>query len=207
MEQTSDKNMKIYTKTGDKGKTSLFSGERISKCHDRVETYGEVDELNSFAGMISAWLPQKEQDLVFEIQSIQKILFTIGSWLATTPDSSSILRLAPLKHSHVEDLEKAIDRMDETLPLLQTFILPGGGPASAAAHVARTVCRRVERHVIRLVQNEKIMEQKIEDQMAIIQQYLNRLSDYFFVLARYCNKTANIADVPYLPGKNTTPET
>jgi len=97
--------------------------------------------------------------------------------------------------------------MDETLPVLHAFILPGGGPASAAAHVARTVCRRVERHVIRLVQNEKITEQKIENQMIIIQQYLNRLSDYFFVLARYCNKMANISDVVYSPGKRTIPET
>jgi cob(I)alamin adenosyltransferase len=199
--------MKVYSKTGDKGKTSLFSGERISKCHDRVETYGEMDELNSFVGIISASLPQEAKSIVTEIQAIQEVLFTIGSWLATTPDSNSIHQLVPLEHSHVEVLEKAIDRMDETLPVLHAFILPGGGPASAAAHVARTVCRRVERHVIRLVQNEKITEQKIENQMIIIQQYLNRLSDYFFVLARYCNKMANISDVVYSPGKKTIPET
>ncbi|RPJ81805.1 MAG: cob(I)yrinic acid a,c-diamide adenosyltransferase [Deltaproteobacteria bacterium] len=193
--------MKVYTKTGDKGITSLFSGERISKCHDRVETYGEIDELNSFVGMISAWLPQEEQSTVSEIQTIQKNLFQIGSWLATTPGSDSIRHLVPMETSTVEYLEKAIDRMEEALPRLQLFILPGGGPASAAAHVARTVCRRVERHVIRLIQNEKITEQKIENQMSIIQQYLNRLSDYFFVLARYCNKIANISDVVYIPKK------
>ncbi|MBA4366021.1 MAG: ATP:cob(I)alamin adenosyltransferase [Desulfobacterium sp.] len=195
--------MKVYTKTGDKGKTSLFSGERISKCHDRVETYGEMDELNSFIGMISASLPQEAKSIATEIQAIQEVLFTIGSWLATTPDSDSIHQLVPLEYSYVEDLEKAIDRMDETLPGLQAFILPGGGPASSAAHVARAVCRRVERHVIRLVQNEKITVQKIENQMTIIQQYLNRLSDYFFVLARYCNKIMNIADIEYFPEKNT----
>jgi cob(I)alamin adenosyltransferase len=193
--------MKVYTKTGDKGKTSLFSGERISKCHDRVETYGEMDELNSFVGMISASLPQEAKNIVPEIQAIQEVLFTIGSWLATTPDSDSIHQLVPLEYSNVEYLEKAIDRMDEALPRLQAFILPGGGPASSAAHVARTVCRRVERHVIRLIQNEKNTVQKIENQMTIIQQYLNRLSDYFFVLARYCNKIENIADVVYLPGE------
>ncbi len=179
--------MKIYTKTGDKGKTSLFSGERIPKSHKRVETYGEVDELNAFIGLVSASLSVKENNIRAELHTIQQRLFTMGSWLATTPEPVYTDRLMPFPQASVDTLEKAIDHMSDTLPELHEFILPGGSQAAAAAHVARTVCRRVERHALDLIQSETITEKGIQTQMDIILKYLNRLSDYFFVLARYLN--------------------
>ncbi|RJP77828.1 MAG: cob(I)yrinic acid a,c-diamide adenosyltransferase [Desulfobacteraceae bacterium] len=193
--------MKVYTKTGDRGKTSLFSGERVLKCHDRVETYGEIDELNSFIGMLLTFLPKEEKQIVSEIQNIQRVLFQIGSWLAVTPDSGYAAQLSPLDPAFIENLEQSIDQMDQALPELHSFILPGGGQAAATAHVARTICRRAERHLIRLVQNEKPLGKKTEERMAITQIYLNRLSDYFFILARYCNMLMDIADIEYLPQK------
>jgi len=196
--------MKIYTKTGDKGKTSLFSGERVTKNHARVETYGEIDELNSYIGMIAAFLPPKQHDLVAEIQDIQKTLFVIGAQLATKPHSERARQLFPLASTKIISLEQSIDRMESKLPPLHSFILPGGGPASASAHVARTVCRRAERRLVNLVQCEKPSDAKPDEQMALIQQFLNRLSDYLFVVARYCNLIADIADMEYLPGNETS---
>lgn len=198
--------MKIYTKTGDQGKTSLFSGERVAKHDARVEVYGEIDELNSFVGCITAFLPSKKDPITSEIENVQKALFVIGARLATTPDSERNCRLIPLTSADIKTLEQAIDRMESSLPPLHSFILPGGSQAAAAAHVARTVCRRAERRLTRLIQDESSGDSQTDEQMAMVRQYLNRLSDYLFVLARYCNLLSGISDTAYLPGDHTSTE-
>lgn len=190
-----EQKIKIYTGTGDGGRTSLFSGERVIKSHQRVEAYGDVDELNSVLGGLIAVLPQKEPELITEVQSIQSDLLHVGAWLATTPGSSSSALLEEVGDAHVRTLEEAIDRMEQKLPVLKAFILPGGHISAAWAHVARTVCRRAERKVVQLI------DEPIEDTTssplrgAIV--YLNRLSDYLFVLARHCNQVMGIQDISW----------
>jgi cob(I)alamin adenosyltransferase len=183
--------MKIYTGTGDRGTTSLFSGERVSKSHVRIEAYGDVDELNAVLGVLVATLPQGQAELAEEIQQIQSDLLHIGAWLATTPASPSLDVLEKITAAQITSLELAIDRLEEELPALRGFIIPGGHISAAWAHVARTVCRRAERHVVRL------SEESSENQAALreVIVYLNRLSDYLFVLARYCNQIAGVADI------------
>ncbi len=168
--------MKIYTKTGDKGETGLFGGDRVSKDARRIEAYGAVDELNSLVGIIRALRPNKKIDQV--LLGIQNDLFVLGADLATrkTNKRSLIPRIGP---SHVALLEKAIDTLQLPLTPLKTFILPGGTIAASHLHYARTVCRRAERSVVRLSRSEEINE------YALV--YLNRLSDLLFVLARYAN--------------------
>ncbi|GBC61604.1 ATP:cob(I)alamin adenosyltransferase [Desulfonema ishimotonii] len=180
--------MKVYTGGGDRGKTSLFSGERVSKCHDQVEAYGEIDELNSVLGAITAAMPETMSGLVREIRDIQSDLLAVGALLATTPDSASIGKLEKFDAEKPRALEAAIDRMDAELPPLKAFILPGGHMTAAWAHIARTVCRRAERRIISLTPPEHLREALV---------YINRLSDYLFVLARYCNHLAGVADVPW----------
>lgn len=164
--------MKIYTKTGDSGTTGLFGGKRLPKNHLRIETYGTVDELNSYIGLVRDVTTDNEtRDL---LKSIQDRLFTIGSNLASDPDKNVIT-----PDLHVEDievLEKAMDKMNEALPALKNFILPGGHTTVSFCHVARCVCRRAERLVVALNENEPVEP--------LILKYLNRLSDYLFVLAR-----------------------
>ena len=189
--------MKVYTKSGDKGKTSLFSGERVSKCEDRVETYGELDELNAAIGLIASVLPKDQVQIFKEVHNIQKTLFTIGAWLATKPGSVHIEKLTKLSASSVDNIETSIDQMSNELPELHAFILPGGSQPAACAHSARTICRRVERHVIRLFEKETVLNPEIQNQYNIIQKYLNRLSDYLFTLARYLNMKMNIQDNCY----------
>jgi cob(I)alamin adenosyltransferase len=183
--------MKIYTGTGDRGTTSLFSGERVSKSHVRIEAYGDVDELNAVLGVLVATLPQGQAELAEEIQQIQSDLLHIGAWLATTPTSPSLDVLEKITAAQITSLELAIDRLEEELPALRGFIIPGGHISAAWAHVARTVCRRAERHIVRL------SEESSENQAALreVIVYLNRLSDYLFVLARYCNQIAGVADI------------
>lgn len=166
--------MKIYTKTGDQGQTSLIGGTRVPKHHIRIETYGMVDELNSYIGMIRD-LTRKDDHLNFVLNEIQDRLFTIGSNLAADPEKSR-MKLPDLHESDVTLLEKEIDRMNESLPELKNFILPGGDITASWCHLARCVCRRCERLVTQL--SEK------SDVQPIIIVYLNRLSDYLFVLAR-----------------------
>jgi cob(I)alamin adenosyltransferase len=187
--------MKIYTGTGDRGKTSLFSGERIFKSNRRIEAYGDVDELNSFLGLLSAALAQDSPEIIAEIQRVQSDLFHIGAWLATTPDSTSTADLDEISEENVALLESAIDRMEKALTPLQSFILPGGHMASALAHVGRTVCRRAERHVVRLTGMET--GQQMPETLNTLLIYLNRLSDYLFVLARYCNFVAGVEDITW----------
>jgi cob(I)alamin adenosyltransferase len=190
--------MKIYTSGGDKGKTSLFSGERITKGHLRIEAYGNVDELNSVVGALLSSLPeairsQCQRDLL----SIQSDLFVIGAWMATTPNSPNISSLDSINQVKIGELETAIDRMDAALSDLHGFILPGGHPSSSWTHVARTVCRRTERQVVRLRDLERA--EGLESLLDPVLIYLNRLSDYLFVLARYCN---HIMEVPEILWEN-----
>ncbi|MEE8397593.1 MAG: cob(I)yrinic acid a,c-diamide adenosyltransferase [Desulfobacterales bacterium] len=184
--------MKIYTSAGDKGTTSLLSGERIPKSHIQVEAYGDVDELNSVLGALLSALTDKQEECIGTIDQIQSDLFHMGALLATAPDSSSVDSLTPFSKETIEFLENAIDQLEEKLPPLKGFILPGGHVSAARAHIARTVCRRAERHVVGLVDNLDGDTPREHFQTAII--YLNRLSDYLFVLARYCNHTMNEPD-------------
>jgi cob(I)alamin adenosyltransferase len=181
--------MKVYTRTGDQGKSSLFSGERVSKNHARIKTYGEVDELSSVIGALIAFLPADSALLETQLRQIQSDLFQVGAWLATLPDSLAAQRLAPFTSAPTQRLEQQIDALQATLPELRAFILPGGNPAAAWAHLARTVCRRAERTAIDLTQNEA------PSGLGPILTYLNRLSDYLFVAARFCNQSAGISDI------------
>ncbi|WP_028318781.1 cob(I)yrinic acid a,c-diamide adenosyltransferase [Desulfobulbus elongatus] len=185
--------MKVYTGGGDKGKTSLFSGERVPKHHVRIEAYGDLDELNSFLGVLAALLPDGEQAVQNDLEGMQSTLFLAGAWLATTPDSSATAYLSPLPETAAKDIEKRIDALSEVLPELKEFILPGGQPVAAWAHVARTVCRRCERRLTNLIESAN----GNGAELAAIQVYLNRLSDYLFVLARYLNKVLGTADTTW----------
>lgn len=183
--------MKIYTGTGDKGITSLFSGERVPKDNTRVDAYGDIDELNSILGALTAHFSD-EKALIEEMRQIQSDLMQLSAWLATTPDSALIESLAEISTEQIAFLEKAIDRLQKGLPVLKGFILPGGHITAAWAHVARTVCRRSERKVLPLLNN--LPEGKAAEQYRKSLVYLNRLSDYLFVLARHCNHIHGISD-------------
>ena len=186
--------MKIYTGTGDKGKTSLFSGERLSKADARIDAYGDLDELNSILGVLAAYLCAQEER-VAELQQIQSDLLQAGSWLATLPDSSAIDSLREMTADQIRFLEKAIDRYEKELPELNAFILPGGHLTAAWAHVARTVCRRCERKAVSLISESKKPKATEPYQRVLV--FLNRLSDYLFVLARYCNHIHGVAEKPW----------
>lgn len=183
--------MKVYTGGGDKGKTSLFSGERVPKHHIRIEAYGDLDELNSILGAVMALLPEKQQAVHDDLEEIQSHLFLAGAWLATTPNSSATGYLTTLPVNVSKDLEKRIDTLSEVLPVLKEFILPGGQLVAAWSHVARTVCRRCERRLTELIEDSSDAG---ESELAVIQVYLNRLSDYLFVLARYLNHSLGTPD-------------
>jgi cob(I)alamin adenosyltransferase len=142
--------MKIYTGTGDKGKTSLFSGERLFKDNSRIDAYGDIDELNSILGALAANLSD-EKELIEELRQIQSTLLQLSAWLATKPDSALIESLEEITDKQITFLEDAIDRLQEELPVLKGFILPGGHVTASWAHVARTVCRRSERKVVPLL--------------------------------------------------------
>ena len=148
--------MKIYTGTGDRGKTSLFSGERVLKSSPRIEAYGSLDELNSVMGAIPAAMVEAPAGLEKEIQTLQTALLNAGAWLATTHGSESMQRLTPFTEEPVKWVEQAIDRIQTELPELRSFILPGGHLSAAMAHMARTICRRVERRVIDLAATEVV---------------------------------------------------
>lgn len=185
--------MKIYTGTGDGGRTSLLSGERTAKNAVRVATYGMIDELCSFIGAVDAAVPQAEQrqHVSRTLRHIQADLFGIGAILATSPGGQEADLLKPLDMAKVEWLEKEIDAMDQHLEALHTFILPGGHPSAAWAQVVRTICRRAERDVITLHEREGCLYSKE------IIAYLNRLSDFFFVLARYLNMLSGTDEITW----------
>lgn len=185
--------MKIYTGSGDRGMTSLFSGERVKKSNIRVEAYGDVDELGSVLGALVSALPKDTPKLIREVRQIQSDLLHIGAWLAASPESWPVAGVKEITPKFSQALEAAIDRMEAELPDLKAFILPGGHASAAWAHIARTVCRRAERHVVRLLDEQHAGE--TVEQLRQIIVYLNRLSDYLFVFARHCNRTAGIPDV------------
>jgi cob(I)alamin adenosyltransferase len=187
--------MKIYTGTGDRGKTSLFSGERVSKASERLEAYGDLDELNSIIGALIANLASDRSDLINELQRIQADIFIIGAWLATTANSPALESLEQIKEKQIDFLEKAIDRLEDQLPDLKNFILPGGHMTASWAHVARCICRRTERHAVLVVDESE--DDKATEQLKRALIYLNRLSDYLFVLARECNRIHRVTDIPW----------
>jgi cob(I)alamin adenosyltransferase len=183
--------MKIYTKTGDKGTTSLIGGTRLSKAHVRIEAYGTVDELNSYIGLLGDQeVNEKRRDLLKEIQDR---LFTIGSHLASESDKSKRI-LPDLQQEDIILLETEMDKIDSQVPPLHAFILPGGNPSVSFGHIARTVCRRAERAVIHLQQSEEV-----ED---IVVRYLNRLSDYLFMLCRMMAYELEIEEITWKPRVN-----
>ena len=214
--------MRIYTKTGDKGSTSLIGGTKVPKSHLRIESYGTVDELNSFIGLLNDQLasagsqatpssttppstdaaqtlpqhpgsaPTLFGDIHPFLREIQDRLFTIGASLACDPEKESKLKIPDLKEEDLTILENAIDQMDAILPPMKSFLLPGGHIAVSTAHVARCVCRRAERSCVRLQEESSYIE-------PIVIRYLNRLSDYLFMLSRYTGHLLNAPEIPWKP--------
>jgi cob(I)alamin adenosyltransferase len=179
---------KVYTKTGDKGETSLIGGTRVPKHHIRIESYGTVDELNSYIGLIRDQnIDEQSKTVLIEIQDR---LFTIGSSLASDPEKSK-MKIPDLKEEDIVFLEKEIDKMDESLPEMKSFVLPGGHTTVSFCHIARCVCRRAERLTIQLSENDYVNE--------LVIKYLNRLSDYLFVLSRKLSQDLNASEIPWKP--------
>lgn len=181
--------LKIYTKTGDSGETSLIGGRRVPKYHEQIEAYGTVDELNSYIGLVRDYSTDEHSREA--LTEIQERLFTIESLLAADPEVPGKVKLPYILEEDISLLEKEIDEMNRDLPGIQLFVLPGGHPCSSMAHVARTVCRRAERVVLRLSRDHPV------DPICI--KYLNRLSDYLFVLSRKINKDNNISEITWKP--------
>jgi cob(I)alamin adenosyltransferase len=188
--------MTIYTRRGDNGETDLFSGARVAKTHPRVEACGAVDELNAVLGGVLTHLDEEQDPLAGEVARIQTELLQLGARLGTEPGTDMAERLDADKigiaGEHVAALEAAIDRMTEALPPLTGFIVPRGHPAAVWAHLARTVCRRAERRVV-----EVAAAGERDDDLRHGMEYLNRLSDYLFVLARTCNRLAGVDEVAW----------
>jgi cob(I)alamin adenosyltransferase len=180
--------MRIYTKAGDQGKTSLIGGTRVHKSHHRIDAYGTVDELNAYVGLVRD--QPVNSDRLDLLKEIQDCLFVIGASLATDPDKAN-RTLPDLRESDIQLLEAEMDRMDAELPELRHFVLPGGHASVSAAHVARTVCRRAERLVVALAQEEPVA--------ALVIKYLNRLSDYLFVLSRKMALELGVEEVKWYP--------
>jgi|TARA_B110000908_G_C10219965_1_gene434801 cob(I)alamin adenosyltransferase len=189
--------MKIYTKTGDKGTTSLYGGTRVPKYHLRIESYGTIDELNSYIGLIST--QQIDKNSTTSLLKIQNELFTIGSMLATPEDKETLksgkerLNIPKVDTSSITYLEQEIDAMNENLPAMTHFVLPGGHQAVSYCHIARCICRRAERITVQLSEEVLINGDVLK--------YLNRLSDYLFVLARKLTYDNNIEEIPWIPEK------
>ena len=191
--------MKIYTKTGDRGTTALFGGTRVKKYNLRIESYGTVDELNSYIGLI------KDQEISKEIKNsllqIQTELFTLGAMLATPPEKETLksgkerLNIPKIDEASILFLENGIDTMEEELPQMTHFILPGGHQAVSFCHIARCVCRRAERLSVELNDQETVNND--------ILKYLNRLSDYLFVLARKLSKDLSVEEIKWIPEKKS----
>jgi cob(I)alamin adenosyltransferase len=180
--------MKIYTKTGDKGQTSLIGGTRVPKHHIRIEAYGTVDELNSWIGVLRDSIA--EEAVTTLLVEIQDRLFTVGSLLAADPGKSK-MKLPELEDADITRLEQAIDAMNELLPPMRHFVLPGGHITVSHCHVARCVCRRAERNVTHLSETAEVS--------AVITQYLNRLSDYLFILSRKLSYDLGATETPWKP--------
>ena len=183
--------MKVYTKTGDKGKTSLFGGKRVFKNDAQIESYGNVDELNSWIGLLrDLSLSEDEKQVLVEIQ---EILFTVGSYLATDSDKKESLKLPSLAESMIAKLEIEMDKMDENLAPMKFFVLPGGHASVSNCHIARTVCRRSERSIVAL--------NSADQDIDFAKRYVNRLSDYLFVLSRKWAIDFSAKEIPWKPKK------
>jgi cob(I)alamin adenosyltransferase len=180
--------MKIYTKTGDAGETGLFGGARVSKASDRVDVYGEVDELNSVIGAARAHGTDPRCDAL--LKTVQSELFNIGAELACVAGKEFKLGVPLVSDAEITPLEDMIDALEADLQPLTNFVLPAGSVEASFLHIARTVCRRAERKLVALSQREPIRNELVR--------YLNRLSDLFFVMARHANHRANVADVPWI---------
>ncbi len=180
--------MKIYTKTGDKGQTSLIGGTRVPKQHVRIEAYGTVDELNSWIGLIRDQPAAAHSSKI--LIEIQDRLFTIGSSLAADPEKSK-MKIPDLKEEDVLLLEQEMDKMNESLPEMKSFVLPGGHTAVSYCHIARCVCRRAERATLRLSETGFVAD--------LVIKYLNRLSDYLFVLSRLFSQELKATEIPWKP--------
>lgn len=173
--------MKVYTKTGDAGKTSLIGGIRVPKCCERLESYGTIDELNSQIGLLITYCTDK-RDVEF-LTDVQAKLFVVGSYLATDTSQTELRQSSIVTEQMVIEVENEIDRIEETLPPIKLFILPGGCRGAAVCHVCRTVCRRAERRILSLVETGAEVDGNVIA-------YVNRLSDYLFVLSRHLNVLA-----------------
>lgn len=190
--------MKIYTKTGDDGTTALFGGTRVAKHHIRINSYGTLDELNSWLGMLrDQRLEQHDSEFLL---TIQQNLFTLGAILATDPKKAKLksgkerLNIPLIQREDIKKLEIEMDQINESLPAMTHFILPGGHPTVSICHIARTVCRRAERMTTLLHENEPVDE--------IVLSYINRLSDYLFILARKLTSQLQVEEVRWMPTKN-----
>lgn len=180
--------MKVYTKTGDKGSTSLIGGTRVPKSHIRIDAYGTIDELNSYIGLIRDLSEDKNVNAI--LVEVQDRLFTIGSMLASDPVKSK-MKIPDLVDEDVFVLEKEIDRMSESLPEMRSFVLPGGHPLVSHTHIARCICRRAERKIVYLSLQEQAPDK--------VEVYVNRLSDYLFVLSRWFSHLLNAEETPWKP--------
>ena len=181
---------KIYTKTGDLGKTSLIGGTKVPKNHIRIEAYGTVDELNSYIGLTGDHFSNEHTKTI--LKEIQDRLFTIGSALACDPDKEPLMKIPDLKEADVVLLENEIDKMNEELSPMKSFILPGGHVAVSTAHVTRCICRRAERLCVNMQEHELFVD-------PLVVKYLNRLSDYLFVLARYASHLLKVEEIKWKP--------
>jgi cob(I)alamin adenosyltransferase len=189
---------KIYTRTGDKGMTALIGGTKVPKSSARIEAYGTIDELNSFIGLLMDQLnltspatPLAAETTPF-LREVQDRLFTIGSSLACDPEKEPRLKIPDLNAEDIQKLEAEIDRMTAVLPPMKSFLLPGGHVAVSTAHVARCVCRRAERGCVHLQEEQLFVE-------PLVLRYVNRLSDYLFVLARYAAHLLQVSEIPWKP--------
>ncbi|NHE59914.1 cob(I)yrinic acid a,c-diamide adenosyltransferase [Cyclobacterium plantarum] len=181
--------MKIYTKTGDRGETSLLGGTRVNKSHLRIDAYGTIDELNAHLGLLrDQEANEKRKD---ELYFIQDRLFVIGALLASDPEKAQV-RKPEFTAKDIAFLENKIDAMEAELPVLRNFIIPGGHPVVSIAHIARTVCRRAERCVVLLMEASTVE--------ALVLEFINRLSDYFFVLSRQLAVELNVSEITWKPG-------
>ncbi len=181
---------KIYTKTGDLGNTSLIGGTKVPKCHMRIDAYGTVDELNAHIGLLGDYFVHPNTQAT--LREIQDRLFTVGASLACDPDKESLLKIPDLNERDIVFLEESIDAMNAVLPPMKSFVLPGGHIAVSTAHVARCVCRRSERCCVSMQVSGLFVE-------PLVIKYLNRLSDYLFVLGRFIALELKVAEVPWQP--------
>ena len=184
---------KIYTKTGDLGKTSLIGGTKVPKSNLRIESYGTIDELNSYIGLVADHITDVNNKII--LKEIQDRLFTIGSSLACDPDKAPLMKIPDLKETDIILLEKEIDLMNEVLQPMKYFILPGGHITVSTIHIARCICRRAERTCVNMAESHLFVE-------PLVIKFLNRLSDYLFVLARFTGHQLNIVEIAWKPRIN-----